>query len=69
MPQTSQRTATSSSRPLVKRADTVTVVPPVKVTLLFESINRLNLKVHDSNLIEQETWEGPTGIGAEKEEP
>lgn len=43
------------------------MVPLVKVTLLSECMNRLNLKVQDSNLIEQETWEGLTEIGAEKE--
>lgn len=65
--QISPKTAMSSSRPTVKWADIVTVVLLVKVTLLFECINRLNLKVQDSNLIEQEIWEGLTGIGAEKE--
>lgn len=45
----------------------MTVVPLVKVTLLFECMNRLNLKVQASSLIEQETWEGLTEIGAEKE--
>lgn len=30
-------------------------------------MNRLNLKVQDSNLIEQETWEGLTEIGAANE--
>ena len=53
--QASQRTAVSLSVLPVKQADTVTVVPLVTGTLLFECINRLILKVQDSRLIAEET--------------
>lgn len=51
----------------MKWTDIVTVVSLVKVTPLFERIKRLNLKVQNSKLIEQETCQRLTEIGAEKQ--
>lgn len=55
MSQASQRIAVFLSMLPVKQAAIVTVVPLVKGTLLFECRNRLNLKVQDSRLIDEET--------------
>ena len=54
MSQASQRTAVSLSVLPVKQADSATVVPLVQGTLPFECKNRLNLKVQDGRLIEEE---------------